>query len=122
MALSPSSSPSARCLAAILVLLLVSAGAAHAKKEEKEEEKRQFTVTEPVGKKLLKAQEAMAEEQWDLAIESLESLERKADKGRLGDHERFNTIRTCRSHGRGRVSITTTMSLPVRCMRGVKKR
>ena len=88
MARSPSNSPFARCLAAILVLLLAFAGAAHAKKKKEEEDKRDFTVTEPVGKKLLKAQEAMGEEQWVLAVEALEPLERKADKGRLKDYER----------------------------------
>ena len=77
-----------RPLAAVLVLILAFAGAVEAKEKKKKRDTKQYTVTELVYKKITKAQEAMVEEQWALAIEVLGPLERKADKGRLGDHER----------------------------------
>lgn len=105
MSTAPSSSHSAsaptcrprwsrRCLrliASALVLLLAFAGAADARDKKKKKDTRQFTVSETVAKKLTKVQEAMAEEQWALATEELEGLEKKADRGRLQDHERALT-------------------------------
>ena len=80
------------CVSLVAVSLLVFAGVVDAK-EKKEEKKKQYTMTEPVAKKLTVAQEAIAEEQLAIAIEALAPLEKKADKGRLSDHERAQIYR-----------------------------
>jgi tetratricopeptide (TPR) repeat protein len=90
-----SSRPVSRVVALVAVLLVASvafAGVADAKKKKKEKPK-QFTMTEAVAKKLTVAQEAIAEEQLAIAIEALAPLEKKADKGRLSEHERAQVYR-----------------------------
>lgn len=79
---------SLRLMASILALLLAFAVAADAKDKKKKKDTKQYTVGQVVAKKLTKVQEAMALEQWAVAMEELETLERRADKGRLQDHER----------------------------------
>ena len=87
-----SSRPVTRGIALVALLLVAFAGVADAKKKE-EKKKKQMTMTPAVAKKLTVAQEAIAEEQIALAIEALTPLEKKADKGRLSDHERAQVYR-----------------------------
>jgi tetratricopeptide (TPR) repeat protein len=75
-----------RLVAVLMVLLLAFAGTAGAESGKKK--KRQFTVTETMGKKLVRAQEAMVEERWSDALTTLKSSETRADRGRLSAHER----------------------------------
>ena len=87
-----SSRPVRRGIALVALLVVAFAGVADAKKKE-EKKKKQMTMTPAVAKKLTVAQEAIAEEQIALAIEALTPLEKKADKGRLSDHERAQVYR-----------------------------
>ena len=73
-------------VAVVLASLFAFTGAAGAESEKKR--KRQFTVSEAMGKKLVRAQEAMAEDRWADATKALETSEKRADRGRLTAHER----------------------------------
>jgi len=106
-----------RILSGSLVLLLVFAGSASAKKADKKKKShKQYTVTEPVYKKITKAQEAMGEEQWELAIEALASLKKKADKGRMGDHERALTYQLLSAIAAAQTKYALSIEYKEKCL------